>query len=55
MNKETKDKKWISFQQAKLEEELYRQMHNDWVIKNFYPFVHPFLMKPPQEEDKLLS
>ena len=25
---------WISVSQAKLEQELYNQMHNDWIDKN---------------------
>ena len=29
-----KDNKWLSFAQAKLEQELYNQMHNDWIAKN---------------------
>ena len=32
--REIKDSKWISFAQAKLEQELYNQMHNNWISKN---------------------
>ncbi len=28
------NKKWISFAQVKLEQDLYNQMHNDWIRKN---------------------
>lgn len=32
---ENKDKvKWISVAQVKLEQELYNQMHNEWIHKN---------------------
>lgn len=30
----SEDKKWISVDQAKLEQELYNQMFNEWLDKN---------------------
>lgn len=43
-------RKWICMTQALIEENLYREMHNEWVVTNmnpYNPFVHSMLYKPP--------
>lgn len=49
MKEKEKPEKWISFQEAKMYVELDRQRHNEWVVNNFDPFVHQFLLKPLKE------
>ena len=34
MKEEEKDKKWISYTEALLYQELYNQMHNEWIKEN---------------------